>query len=416
MILRWPFINYFLRQIDGRTFDHLIKSIRRVTESSTRRGDKLLKSLNIKAVTQLDEFSALEDEWKALMRNSNSDNVFLTWEWISTWWECFSTGRQLWILTVRRIHDGKLLGLAPLNIQRVSYKNIFSYCELSFMENQLAAPDHLDIISRAGSEEDVAAAFVSYIFENRSMWDAIRLDNIASGSFFLHLILQKKNSPTMIFYQPCPYIPLTETWENYLSGLSKNARHNILRYGNRLRKEYPDQVNCWRVEKKDALLNMTDIFFSLHLDRKSEQQQESTLKEQQLLVFIRKVVQKFNENGWLHFYMLTVQEEPIAAILCFYYKGLFSFYQQGHHPAWAVYSPGRQITAHAVQQAILNGAREFDFLRGDESFKYTWTNKTHKDICLAMPISKRGQLLFKMRNVSRRIRHIYQKKLLRAQE
>ena len=114
----------------------------------------MLKSLNIKAVTQLDDFSALENEWKALSQNSNSGNVFLTWEWISTWWECFSTGRQLFILTARRINDGKLLGLAPLNVQRLIYKNIIHYRELSFMENQLAAPDHLDIISGAGSEEE----------------------------------------------------------------------------------------------------------------------------------------------------------------------------------------------------------------------------------------------------------------------
>lgn len=372
--------------------------------------------MNIKAVTEADEFSALEDEWKALLRNSNSGNVFLTWEWISTWWECFSTGRQPWILTARRIDDGQLLGLAPLNVQRRVYRNIFSYRELSFMENQLAAPDHLDIISGAGFEEDVAAAFVSYIFENRSMWDMIRLDDAASESLFLRLILDKKPPCAMISYQACPYIQLTETWERYLSGLSKNARHNILRYGNRLRKEYPDQVNYWRVEKKDDLLKMTDVFFSLHLERKSEQQQESTFNDQQLLIFIQKIVNKFHENGWLYFYILTVKQEPIAAILCFFYKGIFSFYQQGHNPSWAVYSPGRQITAYAVQQAILNGAREFEFLRGDEPYKYNWTDKIHNDICIAMPTSHWSQLLFKMRNIHESIKHKYQKNVLKAQE
>jgi hypothetical protein len=57
----------------------------------------------------------------------------------------------------------------------------------------------------------------------------------------------------------------------------------------------------------------------------------------------------------------------------------------------------------------LNGAREFDFLRGDESFKYNWTNKIHKDIYYAMPTSNWGQLLFKMRKISQGIKHKYQK-------
>jgi CelD/BcsL family acetyltransferase involved in cellulose biosynthesis len=365
--------------------------------------------LNIKTVTQPADFSALENEWKALSQNSNSDNVFLTWEWISTWWECFSTGRQPCILTARKIHDGQLLGLAPLNVRRRTYKKIISYRELSFMENQAAAPDHLDIISGAGFEEDIAEAFANYILENRSKWDAIKLDNAASESLFVRHILEKKPSGAMISYQPCPYIQLTETWENYLSALSKNARHNILRYGNRLRKEYPDQVNYWRVEKKDDLLKMTDIFFSLHLDRKSEQQQDSTLSDQQLLIFIQKIVHKFHENGWLHFYILTVQQEPVAAILCFFYKGIFSCYQQGHNPSWAVFGPGGQMIAYAVQQAILNGARECDFLRGDELYKYRWTKTTHNDIYFAMPTSSWGQFLFKMRNIGQGIKHKYQK-------
>ena len=370
--------------------------------------------MNVKITTQPDDFSALENEWKALLQNSNSDNVFLTWEWISTWWECFSTGRQLCILTARRINDGKLLGLAPLNIQRRVYKNIIPYRELSFMENQEAAPDHLDIISGADSEEEVAKAFVNYIFENRSMWDVIKLDNAASGSLFLRLMLEKKAASAMISYQPCPYIQRTETWENYLSGLSKNARHNILRYGNRLSKAYPDQVKYWRVEKKDDLLRMTDIFFALHLDRKSEQQQDSTLNDQRLLKFIQKIVHKFHQNGWLHFYILTVKQEPIAAILCFFYKGIFSCYQQGQHPSWAVFGPGRQIIAYTIKQAILNGALEYDFLRGDESYKYAWTKKTHNDIYFSMPISSWGQFLFKMRNINQSIKNKYQKNALKA--
>lgn len=365
--------------------------------------------MSIKAVTRLDEFSALENEWKALLRNSNCNNVFLTWEWLSAWWDCFSTGRELCVLTARSIHDGQLLGLAPLNLQRRVYRNLFSCRELSFMENQLAAPDHLDIISGAGCEEDVAKAFVNYIFENRSMWDVIRLDNSASGSLFLRLLLEGKPPGSLIEYEPCPYIPLADTWEDYLSSLSKNARHNILRYGNRLNKEYPDQTGYRKVENRDDLVKMTEIFFSLHLDRKSQQKEGSTLNNQQLSVFIQKIVDNFHENGWLHFYILTVRQEPIAAILCFFYKGVFSFYQHGHHPSWAAFSPGRQIIAYSIQQAILSGACECDFLRGDESYKYNWTKKTRNDIYFSMPTSHWGQLLCRMKKISQRIRRNYQK-------
>jgi CelD/BcsL family acetyltransferase involved in cellulose biosynthesis len=364
--------------------------------------------LTIHPVETLEEFFSLENDWKDLVRNSGSANVFLTWEWMSTWWSCFSKGRQLWILTARKSDDGQLVGLAPLNVRELAYRMFFPYRELSFMEDLLAAPDHLDVISRKGFEEDVAIALATHVLENRSNWDIIRFDDIAEESLFLKRLLEKKTLHPRVVHKPCPYIQLPGTWEGYLSSLSRNERHNVLRYGNRLRKEYPDH-HFRRIEGKEDLAKMTHEFFSLHLDRKLEQQQHSTLNDQKLLSFIQKIVHTFDEKGWLHFYVLTVGKEPIAAMLSFLYGGIFFFYQQGHDPSWAVYSPGRQITAYGVQQAISNRAREFDFLRGDESYKYNWTDKSHNDICCSLPSSCRGWLIFKVRNINRRIKHKFKK-------
>ena len=35
-------------------------------------------------------------------------------------------------------------------------------------------------------------------------------------------------------------------------------------------------------------------------------------------------------------------------------------------------SPGAQLLDHAIRAAISEGAREFHFLRGGESYKYLW--------------------------------------------
>jgi CelD/BcsL family acetyltransferase involved in cellulose biosynthesis len=363
-----------------------------------------MKTVIVNTITANADFSILENEWKDLMHNSKSSNVFLTWEWISSWWDCFSEGRELWILTARTADDGKLVGLAPFNIKWRFLRNIFPYRELSFMENQRAAPDHLDIISRTEFEEDVTSVFVDFIMENRFRWDILRLNHVDSASLFLSRIVQRKSPDSALWSQPCPYISLPENWEDFLSGLSKNARHNILRYGNRLKKDHADQVSYLKIDKEDELLKTIDIFSHLHLDRKSEQKLTSTLSDPHQLKFLQQVTNKFNYNGWLHFYLLLVKEQPVAAVICFFYKGIFSFYQQGHDPAWAVYSPGRQITAYSVQRAIESGAHEFDFLRGDETYKYTWTKKSHDDIEFTMTTSRWGRFIFRMSSIAQKIR------------
>jgi CelD/BcsL family acetyltransferase involved in cellulose biosynthesis len=35
-------------------------------------------------------------------------------------------------------------------------------------------------------------------------------------------------------------------------------------------------------------------------------------------------------------------------------------------------SPGTQIVAHAIEEAVREGAEEFHFLRGGEAYKYAW--------------------------------------------
>ena len=44
----------------------------------------------------------------------------------------------------------------------------------------------------------------------------------------------------------------------------------------------------------------------------------------------------------------------------------------GFDPSQPRLSPGVQIIAHAIEQAIAEGATSFDFLRGGESYKYAW--------------------------------------------
>ena len=75
---------------------------------SYRSTDNLLVT-SIKDPSQLPH---LAEEWAELLNDSDADCLFLTREWLETWWRHFSTERTLAITTVRR--HSRLLGLAPL--------------------------------------------------------------------------------------------------------------------------------------------------------------------------------------------------------------------------------------------------------------------------------------------------------------
>src|SRR6185503_7976477 len=59
--------------------------------------------------------AALEAEWNELLARSASDTVFLTWEWLWSWWEIYGGEVEPCVATVRE--HGRLVAAAPCMIE-----------------------------------------------------------------------------------------------------------------------------------------------------------------------------------------------------------------------------------------------------------------------------------------------------------
>src|SRR6185436_13128270 len=68
-------------------------------------------AFRIETITDEGAFRALKDEWGKLLEASRSDSLFLTWEWLHTWWTHLSGGTTLAIVTLRR--GAELMAIAP---------------------------------------------------------------------------------------------------------------------------------------------------------------------------------------------------------------------------------------------------------------------------------------------------------------
>src|SRR5438552_6877527 len=126
------------------------------------------------------EFDANESEWNSLLSRSCSDNVFLRWEWIHTWWKIFKRDRQLFILTARS--NGRLIGVAPFYLDTFGPLR-FKYLKLCSSDD--LSPDYLDIIAEIGRETEVLHTVWNYILDRTHLWDVISLDDLKTGSILL---------------------------------------------------------------------------------------------------------------------------------------------------------------------------------------------------------------------------------------
>jgi hypothetical protein len=87
----------------------------------------------------------------------------------------------------------------------------------------------------------------------------------------------------------------------------------------------------------------------------------------------RSVFRSCLQSGCLWLDILWDRDAPIAGLLAFLDRGRhsFCFYITGFDKRYAAFSPGTVIVAHAIREAICNGYRVFDFLRGDEPYKFS---------------------------------------------
>jgi len=76
--------------------------------------------------------------------------------------------------------------------------------------------------------------------------------------------------------------------------------------------------------------------------------------------------------GALRMYALRVRDQFIAAFYGFRQGDRTYYYLSGFDPDFRQYSPGALLVAHAITEAIRERAKEFDFLRGREDYKYRW--------------------------------------------
>jgi CelD/BcsL family acetyltransferase involved in cellulose biosynthesis len=113
-------------------------------------------------------------------------------------------------------------------------------------------------------------------------------------------------------------------------------------------------------------------FIELH--RMSGADKAAFMTEQMAESFME-MAEVLSEEGWLDLAILRVGDDPASAYLSFIYNGRLYLYNSGYNPRFAKYSAGVALLTYRIHKAILQGVRTFDFLRGDEDYKYDFGAK-----------------------------------------
>ncbi|MDP8217551.1 MAG: GNAT family N-acetyltransferase [Candidatus Theseobacter exili] len=353
------------------------------------------------------EFISLEAEWNKLLECSSSNSIFLTWEWISTWWQYFQKGLTLYIVTAREAGTSILVGLAPLVVEEKSFFKI-PYCKIFlFAGSGPAAGDHMDFIIQKDYEQIVAPIFVSKIISGCSgLLPIIKLDGLSDSSYSAALFVQRFGEGKCYIHKSiCPYISLPDDWNSYLEGRDTKAFRNIRRLERKFGKESSGQVYYHRIVHKDDLRNEMKSMYKLNVLSRMEHGELSSYSDIRMQRFHSDIAERFLKNDWLRLFFLNVEGIDIAVIYCFLRNRILYSYSMGFDAKWKKYGPGKLVLKYALQECIPEGIHEFDFLRGDHGYKHEWTDNTRSVLFFRASTTFIGRLFIKMYGFARIMRN-----------
>lgn len=315
-------------------------------------------------------FVALREEWNELLSDSDAATIFLTWEWLHTWWLHLASDLKPEIFLVRK--GGRLIGAAPLALRPRRYKRLMPFPALEFLGMGSVGSDYLSVVVRKGFEDE-ALTTVSTELEQRNQ--VLQLSYVEKSSSTMDALARKLMKRgwqlTCVPGEVCPYTDLRgQNWNDFVSGLGRSHRSNLRRRLRQLEKKF--EVSLEQVESESQRSENLQVLVQLHLLRWAERGGSNALNTSALHDFHEEFSRLALQQGWLRLYLLRLDGEPAAAFYCMRYGTKFYYYQAGYDPRFSRYSVGLVGVGLVIKDAIEEGAEEFDFLRGDEHYKYLW--------------------------------------------
>ena len=312
------------------------------------------------------DFSELNaQEWNDLLKESVSDTPFLRHEYQRGWWEHRGGGEwqnaQLILISARE--DGKLIGIAPLFIAEYEGKNAL------LLIGSIEISDYLDVIVRMGDHSRFITGLLDFLASSfADNWSSLDWYNLPDSSPTLAAFKAEAESRGWThleeMYRPTPRIALNGDFEEYLSRVEKKQRHEIRR---KMRRAIESERGVrWFISDMADPEAEIDAFLKL---MEQDQGKASFLRDS-MRAQMRDVIRTAHENGWLWLAFLEADGQRIAAALNFDYENKLWGYNAGVNRDFMDLSPGWVLLGLILQWCCENGRYEFDFMRGDEDYKY----------------------------------------------
>ena len=333
-----------------------------------------MSKILIEKANEKDVFELLRESWQQLFAASECA-PFLSWEWIVVWYKWFGAGRTPFVLKAYR--ENQLIGILPLCLQKKKILGM-NLRRLSFIGEAQGGADYLDLIAKREDKAEILAAIFDFL-KAENGFDVLCLENLASDSetvWFCQNSLPERagerwQSNSVLQTSICPQINLSDGWETVLK--QSRRADNFKRKLKKLEKMQDFEFRSITVPAE--IEAAFERFYRLHEKRWAADGGSELSGHPQLLTFQREVINNLANANLIRFDELWAEGECRASVYGLDNGKTFYYYNSGYDLDWASKSVGLVLIGLSVKNAIARGNVLYDFLRGDETYKFDWANQ-----------------------------------------
>jgi CelD/BcsL family acetyltransferase involved in cellulose biosynthesis len=333
--------------------------------------------MQVEVFSKPSDLESLRESWDRIYERDPEAHFFVSRTHLSRYMRLFDGA--WFILAARPTADSEYVALFPLRLRtKMDAKTGHFYNEINMAGNY--ASDYTGLICDPRFAEPAIVAFAKYL--KKMHWARIHLENIRMSEARLRLLMAQFSGVTFgiqeisrvnkidnVDNRKCVSIDLPASWEAYLEGnLGSNTRQKLRRF---LRKVEGSQE--FRIANADETTIARDVEILLQLWR----QKWGERKGRRLPVILshsRKVMRDNFASGSLFMPILWQGDKPIGALAIFVdpVKKAMLFFMAARDESVTNLPVGLVLHGYSIRHAIEQGFKTYDFLRGDEPYKYAF--------------------------------------------
>lgn len=324
-----------------------------------------MSKLIIKNIQDAETFKSIQKNWDQLLADSPTKSVFLTWEWLYSWWKVNGNNKELWLITAWR--GDEIVGIAPLmrETRKKFGLSLHAIVNLGTPQNDVGG------FLFNPKDVDVPHSLYNYLDQNKDKWDIVELNEFASNGPEHNLLENLSLNNRLLWREEKNshyFITLENNWEKFSERLARKFRYN-LRRALRLAEE----IGKVEIEHFSGNTATWEAFQTvIEINRHANYPRLYNSPSEQMLIK-ELIEQTTSGQSWLDIYILSVNNKPVAYEYGFVYEKRFEDWRSGFDTRFpANVSIGKVLAMQVVQKCIQENYNEIDFLRGDESYKQEW--------------------------------------------